>query len=443
MSPLQLPQSVLSPPASVGTLIYEPFYGLKAKPFSLSCDPRYLYRSPAHATAFDELLRAIRRREGLIVLTGDIGTGKTTLCRAVLEKLDRQTFTAFVPDPFVSREDLLKMLLIDFGVMSVDDLRSGRLQGVSRPDLSYPLYEFLKSLQPLRALAVLIIDEAQNIPPPLLEEIRILSDLEDREKLLQVVFAGQLELRANLKLPKMRQLDQRVSVRCDLGPLSCESVGEYIRHRLLVAGRVSHPPLFSRAAVDEIYKASRGVPRVINLICDRALQRGYDQQTPRIGQDLVIRAVLELDLGTLVPPPSELVSPNAQPAIDPPRLPPVNTVTVAKAPQSPGEVDLQAFPTESELDASRPFTRKEDNLRDPRSVVGDITAPEFYRKAARGTGLDLKMRDRNEVTELDAEPENLGHVLLRRAAGVVALLMLVVVLAWGSWQVWLAAHVVP
>ncbi len=203
---------VLNPPGSDSTFIYEQFYGLREKPFSLSSDPRFLYKSPAHKAAFNNLLTAIRRREGLIVLTGDIGTGKTTLCRAVLENLDRKTFTAFVPDPFVSREDLLKMLLIDFGVMSVDDLRSGRLKDVSRPDLSYPLYDFLKSLQPLNAVAVMIIDEAQNVPPPLLEEIRILSDLEDREKLLQVVLVGQLELRAHLKLPEMRQVDQRVSV---------------------------------------------------------------------------------------------------------------------------------------------------------------------------------------------------------------------------------------
>ena len=172
------------------SLTYEPHYGLKEKPFSLSADPRFLYRSPAHAPAFEELLTGIRRREGLIVLTGEIGTGKTTLIRSVLQHLDRRTFTAFVPDPFVSREDLLKMLLVDFGVVSLADLKRGSLAGASRPDLSYPLYEFLDSLVPLQAFAVMIIDEAQNLPLGLLEEIRILSDLEQREKLLQVVLVG-------------------------------------------------------------------------------------------------------------------------------------------------------------------------------------------------------------------------------------------------------------
>ena len=127
------------------------------------------------------MLNGIRRREGLITLTGEIGTGKTTLIRSVLQNLDRRTFSAFVPDPFVSREDLLKMLLVDFGVVSIADLKRGMLNGASRPDLSYPLYEFLDSLVRLQAFAVLIIDEAQNLPLPLLEEVRILSDLEGRE----------------------------------------------------------------------------------------------------------------------------------------------------------------------------------------------------------------------------------------------------------------------
>jgi len=215
-------------------LTYEPFYGLREKPFSLSADPRFLYKSLAHAPAFDALLSGIRRREGLIVLTGEIGTGKTTLCRAVLEALDRRTFAAFVPDPFVSREDLLKTLLVDFGVISIGDLMRGRFNGASRSELSYPLYEFLDSLVPLQAFAVLVIDEAQNLSLPLLEEIRILSELERREKLLQVVLVGQPELRTSLGLPQMRQVDQRVSVCCDLTALDVAGVAGYINHRLLV-----------------------------------------------------------------------------------------------------------------------------------------------------------------------------------------------------------------
>ena len=242
------------------------------------------------------MLAAIRRREGLIVLTGDIGTGKTTLCRAVLKQLDRKTFTTFVPDPFLSREDLLKMLLVDFGVMSVEDLKMGRLRGASRADLNYVLNEFLVSLAPLQAFAVLIIDEAQNLSLPLLEEIRILSDLEDHGKLLQVVLVGQCELRAHLKLPEMRQVDQRVSVRCELKPLSRDGVTGYVRHRLDVAGSGNCRVEFSASALDEVYRGSGGVPRLVNLICDRALHKGHIRRTARIEPEIISGAMADLDL---------------------------------------------------------------------------------------------------------------------------------------------------
>ena len=277
-------------------LTYEPYYGLREKPFSLSSDPRFLYKSPSHAPTFDDLREGIRRREGLIVLTGDIGTGKTTLCKAVLEDLDRKTFSSFVPDPFLSREDLLKMLLVDFGVVSIADVKSGRLTGTPRPELSYLLYDFLKSLVPLQAFAVLIIDEAQNLPVPLLEEIRILSDLEAPEKLLQVVLVGQLELRAKLKLPEMRQVDQRVSVRCELRPMSRSIVTGYIAHRIDVAGGRRDRVEFSSDAIDEIFRVSEGVPRLVNLICDRALHHGYLERSVTIQTPHVVRATLDLGL---------------------------------------------------------------------------------------------------------------------------------------------------
>jgi len=278
------------------SLTYELYYGLKEKPFSLSADPRFLFRSPTHAPAFDDLVNGIRRREGLIVLTGEIGTGKTTLIRSVLENLDRRTFTAFVPDPFVSREDLLKMLLVDFGVVSIADLKRGSLAGASRPDLTYPLYEFLDSLVPLQAFAVAIFDEAQNLPLRLIEEIRILSDLEAREKLLQVVLVGQPELRDHLKLPEMRQVDQRVSVRCELTPLRLEDIPGYVRHRLNIAGDGDSRVEFSDAAIEAVHQGSGGTPRLINKICDRALTRGYAAHVGRIDADFVTHAIRDLGL---------------------------------------------------------------------------------------------------------------------------------------------------
>src|SRR5581483_5207494 len=255
--------------------MYESYYGFSEKPFSLTPDPKYLYRSQSHGDAFDLLQYAIRRREGFVVVTGDIGTGKTTLCRAVLEQIDRATFTALVLNPFLSEEDLLKRILQDFGVISRDDAKTGRLAGVSKQELIDALNDFLLSLIPLKASAVLIIDEAQNLPLPLLEQIRILSNLEtDKEKLLQIILVGQLNLQTLLRSPEMRQLDQRVSIRYQLQPLDEEAVGSYVSHRLTIAGS-SASVSFTRKAIKKVHRLSGGIPRLINLICDRALLAGF------------------------------------------------------------------------------------------------------------------------------------------------------------------------
>ena len=280
-------------------LTYEPFYGLKEKPFSLTSDSRFFYQSRSHAPAFDDLLSAIRRRESLNVLTGDIGTGKTTLCRAVLPSLDRKTFSAFVPDPFASREELLKILLTDFGVASIDDVTSGRLRGATRTELSYLLYEFLGTLVPLQAFAVVVIDEAQNLSQQVLEEVRILSDADGQ---LQVVLVGQLELRDKLRLPEMRQLDQRVSVHCQLQPLDCAGVAGYISHRLRVAGGSSDRVKFTGDAVEAIYDLSGGVPRIINRACDRALRYAYSKRDASIDAIHVLEANMDArPVGTFHP----------------------------------------------------------------------------------------------------------------------------------------------
>ena len=288
-------------------LTYEVFYGLTEKPFSLSSDPAFFYGSRSHAKAFDDLQSGIRRRESLSVLTGDIGTGKTTLCRAVLKKLDQTTFSAFVPDPFASREDLLKVVLIDFGVVSADDFTSGRLKSASRTELSYLLYEFLAGLTPLDAFAVVFIDEAQNLSLSLLEEIRILSDSDGRQRQLQVVLVGQIELRDKLGLPEMRQVEQRVSVRCDIGPLDQASVAGYIAHRLNVAGGSPDRVSFSEDAIAAVYQVTGGVPRLINRVCDRALHHGHLRQAAIIDRDIVEAAVPGMK--------------SASPSLETPRLP--------------------------------------------------------------------------------------------------------------------------
>ena len=276
--------------------MYENYYGFSEKPFSLTPDPKYLYRSQSHGDAFDLLQYAIRRREGFVVVTGDIGTGKTTLCSALLEQIDRNTFTALVLNPFLTEEDLLKRILQDFGVVSREEMKSNRLNGVSKQDLIDALYDFLLSLIPLKASAVLIIDEAQNLPLAVLEQIRILSNLEtDKEKLLQIILVGQLNLQTVLRAPEMRQLDQRVSIRYELKPLDRETVGGYIAHRLAVAGG-SAAVTFAPKALDAVHRFSTGIPRLINLICDRALLAAFALRANRIVPDMVARAAESLDL---------------------------------------------------------------------------------------------------------------------------------------------------
>ncbi|MBA3884646.1 MAG: AAA family ATPase [Acidobacteria bacterium] len=274
--------------------MHEDYYGFSEKPFNLTPDPKYLYKSQSHAGAFELLQYAIRRREGFVVVTGDIGTGKTTLCRAVLENLDRKTFAALILNPFLSEEDLLRAILQDFGVVSREEIKRGRLHGVSKLELIETLNEFLLSLLPLGAGALLIIDEAQNLPLQVLEQIRILSNLEtDKEKLLQIVLVGQQNLRELLRSPELRQLDQRISIRFELEPLDPEETAAYVAHRLAIAG--GGAVRFAPSALELVHRSTSGIPRLINLLCDRALLGGYSARTARITPEIVASAAAALE----------------------------------------------------------------------------------------------------------------------------------------------------
>ena len=282
--------------------MYEQYYGFTEKPFSLTPDPKYLYRSQSHANAFELLQYAIERREGFVVVTGDIGTGKTTLCRALLEQIDQTTVTALILNPFLSEEDLLRRILQDFGVVSRAEVKAGRLAGVSKQELIDTLYDFLLGLIPLKASAVVIIDEAQNLPLHVLEQIRILSNLEtDKEKLLQIILVGQLNLHGMLRSPGLRQLDQRISIRYELKPLDREAADAYVRHRLTIAGGAGSVG-FTSQALALVHKISGGIPRLINLLCDRALLAGFSVQANRITPDMVRHAAKNLDIA-FVPAP--------------------------------------------------------------------------------------------------------------------------------------------
>ena len=276
--------------------MYEDYYGFTEKPFSLTPDPKYLFKSASHASAFELLQYAIRRREGFVVITGDIGTGKTTLCRALLEQTDRKTFTALVLNPFIAEDDLLRLILQEFGVVSRDQMRRGRLAGVTKQELIEALNEFLLSLQSIGAQALLIIDEAQNLPLQVLEQIRILSNLEtEKDKLLQIVLVGQSNLKDLLRRPELRQLDQRVSIRYDLKPLSADETSAYVQHRLAVAGGGA-AVTFLPKALARVHQFTGGIPRLINLLCDRALLTAYSSHTNRVTADLVATAAGSLEL---------------------------------------------------------------------------------------------------------------------------------------------------
>jgi type II secretory pathway predicted ATPase ExeA len=282
--------------------MYEEYYGFTQPPFALTPDPKFLYRSESHDSALQQVWQAIRRKEGFIVLAGDIGTGKTTLCRTILEQFDANTFTALILDPFLSQEDLLREILLSYGVVSRDALRTGRLASATRHELIRTLHDFLLSLEPIHGSAVLIIDEAQHLAPDVLEEIRILSNLETNDrKLLLIVLVGQLNLLDVLRDPKLRQLDQRISIRCVLQPLTREATDAYLSHRLAVAG-ASRPVAFTTAAIDLVHEISGGVPRVINLLADRSLMAAAEAKSDAIDAAHVRAASARLGLTSSPPP---------------------------------------------------------------------------------------------------------------------------------------------
>jgi general secretion pathway protein A len=266
--------------------MYEAFYGLKEKPFSLTPDPKFFYLSEAHREALDHLLYGIQQREGFIAITGDVGTGKTTLCRALLAKLDDRTKTGLIFNPILSEDELLRSVLHDFGL---------RGAGSTKKELIDELNQFLIQLLTEGKNAVLIVDEAQDLSVEILEQIRLLSNLEtERDKLIQIILVGQLELLDLLGAPGLKQLNQRVSVRYRIRPLTAHETTQYIFHRLLVAGSTGET-IFSPAALKAIYQYTQGIPRLINLACDRALLQGFVDQDPHITPARLAQALRSLD----------------------------------------------------------------------------------------------------------------------------------------------------
>jgi len=262
--------------------MYLDFYGLNEKPFSLTPDTRFLYLGKNHQDASNNLLYGIREKEGFVVLTGDIGTGKTTIVRALLERLGKDTSTALILNPMLEGEELLKCILEEFGIGNTGD---------TKKELIDRLNQFLLGELMQARGAVLIIDEAQHLSEQALEEIRLLSNLEtEKAKLLQIILVGQIELHEKLKSSFLRPLNQRISIRYYLLSLSKIDTEKYIYHRLLVAGSNGHIT-FSAGALNEIFKYSQGIPRLINLVCERTLLAGYARQSNHLDKKMVKRGI--------------------------------------------------------------------------------------------------------------------------------------------------------
>ena len=256
--------------------MYEAFYGLVEKPFSLTPNPRYVFYSERYRSALDHLLYGLHEKEGFMLLTGMVGTGKTTLCRELLANLDRERYrTALIFNPFLNGTEMLQALLTEFGCSYPP--------GATKKELLDRLNRFLLSQLIEGKTCVAIFDEAQHLSAEFLEQIRVLSNLEtDKEKLVQILLVGQPELRERIQQPSLAQLDQRVSLRCTLSDLNRQETERYIHHRLNVAGAQGRIQFTSRAMA-RIHEESRGVPRLISLITDRALLAGYVAQAMKLG----------------------------------------------------------------------------------------------------------------------------------------------------------------
>lgn len=266
--------------------MYENYYAFSRKPFHITPNPEFLFLSRNHKEVFAHLLYGIQNQTGFIEITGEVGTGKTTVLRTLLNQLDNEDYRlALIFNPALSALELLQVINREFGVES---------SSASRSELQAALNRFLLNENRQGRTVVLVIDEAQNLQAEVLEEIRLLSNLEtETDKLVQIILVGQPELAVTLARPELRQLSQRITVRYQLKPMSETDTSEYIRHRLRIAGHAD-PQLFAPRALKAIYHYSGGVPRLINLVCDRALLIGYTRECRHIEASLVRQAIREL-----------------------------------------------------------------------------------------------------------------------------------------------------
>ena len=266
--------------------MYERYFQLRERPFALSPDPEYLYPSRVHQEALSYLRYGIEGHAGFVVITGEIGSGKTTMLQSLLGGLDRNTTVARIMNTMLDPRELLEAIMLDLGMDP---------GGMSKPVMLHKLADFLVRQRQAGRLTILVIDEAQNLSLPALEEIRMLSNLEtEKSKLIQIIMIGQPELREKLSLPQLQQLKQRITVSYHLQPLDADETEKYINHRLRRAA-IGPPPEFPRAVTDVIHRRSRGVPRIINVIADATMLFAYGVDRRDIDVGITNDALAELD----------------------------------------------------------------------------------------------------------------------------------------------------
>jgi general secretion pathway protein A len=274
--------------------MYKAFFGLSRNPFNANPDPDYLYLTQQMKESLEELTYGIEVRKGCMLLTGEVGTGKTTIVNYLLSWLrQRKARTAFIFNSHLNTSQLFEFILADFGLADDPRFKTNPLMAFN---------EWLTERYRAHEMVVLIVDEAQGLPASSLEEIRLLMNLEmPHEKMLQIVLCGQPELEAKLKRPELRQLQQRIGVRCKTRALTLQETYDYIQNRLRIAGAVG-APLFSQEAIDAVHFHGRGIPRIMNLICENALINGYVEQVRLIGASLVEGAARDLELEAISAP---------------------------------------------------------------------------------------------------------------------------------------------
>ena len=267
--------------------MYQSYYGLTEMPFHITPDPKFLYLSPPHQEALQHLKYGVGERKGFIVLVGEVGCGKTTLCRKFLSELDPDHYdTALILNPRVNETQMLRAILAELGEKNL---------AKSKVDLVAQINELLLARIAQGREIVLIIDEAQNLSFEVFEQVRLLSNLEtDKQKLLQIILMGQPELKDKLALEELRQLRQRILVHFELRPLTRAEMDHYIQHRLTLAGGMGRP-VFSKWALRRIYRVSEGIPRIINNLCDKSLLSAFIRDSDEVTYWDVRRAAKEMN----------------------------------------------------------------------------------------------------------------------------------------------------